>query len=262
MDTAVPKTPDSAPGLRWFLFLEALVRLFLWNSSFAITIALLTALHSWPQQSLYGADLHLALQWSRLTGRFLIIFNLVYLAELLVFRALLPSPREGTYALVPGQRPSAQMLAMALVGILVKAKGQPPFPAFLLFHAANLPPFCWLVARIFGPRSRSVLVLDPPMPDPHLTEIGRNVVVGNMTSIIAHTQYGDHFELRKTKIEDDVMIGAHALIYSGCTIQRGAVVYGGAVVPPNTVIGPYEAWGGVPARKIRDLESPAVSREP
>ncbi len=253
MSVAPARPTDSAPGLRGFLFLEAVVRLFLWNSSFALTIAILTAVRAWPHQALVGADLDVAVQWSGLLARFLIVYNFVYLGELLVFRALLPTPREGTYALVPGQRPDRRMLAMALLGVLVKAKGQPPFPAFLLFHVANLPPMCWLVARVFGPRSQSVLVLDPPMPDPHLTEIGRNVVVGNMTSIIAHTQYRDHFELRKTVIEDNVMIGAHALIYSGCTIRRGAVVYGGAVVPPNTVVGENEAWGGVPARKIKDL---------
>ena len=253
MTATVAKPNDSAPGLRGFLLLEAVVRLFLWSSSFALTIAILTGMRAWPHQALVGADLNIALEWSGLLARFLIVYNFVYLGELLVLRALLPSPQEGTYALVPGQRPNAQMLALALLGVLVKAKGQPPFPAFLLFHVANLPPMCWLVARVYGPRSQSVLVLDPPMPDPHLTEIGRNVVVGNMTSIIAHTQYRDHFELRKTVIEDDVMIGAHALIYSGCTIKRGAVVYGGAVVPPNTVIAENEAWGGVPARKIKDL---------
>jgi len=253
MSASRSKRPDAAPALRGFLLLEAVVRLFIWSSSLATTVTLLTMLHAWPMQPLVGSDAAGAVRWSGVLARFVVLYNLVYLAELLVLRALLPSPREGEYTLVPGQQWSWRLLSMALVGILVKAKGQPPFPAFLLFHVANLPPMCWLVARIFGPRSRSVLVLDPPMPDPHLTEIGRNVVVGNMTSIIAHTQYRDRFELRKTVIEDDVMIGAHALIYSGCTIRRGAVVYGGSIVRPNTTIGENEAWGGVPARKLKDL---------
>jgi acetyltransferase-like isoleucine patch superfamily enzyme len=52
-------------------------------------------------------------------------------------------------------------------------------------------------------------------------------------------------------IEDDVWIGASAIITDGVRIGKGAVVAAGAVVtsdvPPHTVV------GGVPARIIRDL---------
>lgn len=253
MEPRPPKTPDSAPALRGFLALEAVVRLLVWQFSLAATAALFTAANWWHAQSLVGATMPVALEWTGLLVRFVVIFNLIYLVVLLALRALVRAPGEGVYPYGPTQRVSRQIFAGALVTILVKARHQAPFPGFLVFHLANLPPLCWLVARVFGPRSRSVLILDPPVPDPHLTEIGRNVVVGNMTSIIAHTQYRDHVELKKTRIEDDVMIGAHALVYSGCTIGRGAVIYGGAVVPPNTVIGQNEAWGGVPARKIKNL---------
>jgi len=253
MTATTSRARNAAPVLRGFLLLEAAVRFYLWTSSLTFTFLGLTWLRMWPTEPLANAGLHEALRWSTFCGRFALLFHLVYLGHLLVLRALLRGPREGTYTMAPGQRVNWQVVSMALVSILVKAKGQPPFPAFLLFHIANLPPFCWLVTWVFGPRSRSVLVLDPPIPDPHLTEIGRNVIVGNMTSIIAHTQYRDGVELRKTVIEDDVMIGAHALVYSGCTIKRGAVVYGGAIVRPNTVIGENEAWGGGPAKKLRDL---------
>ena len=37
---------------------------------------------------------------------------------------------------------------------------------------------------------------------------------------------------------------------SGVTIGRGAVVAAGAVVTKD--IPPYEVWGGVPAKKIKD----------
>jgi hypothetical protein len=247
------KSRNTAPALRGFLALEAVIRLLIWQLALVFTIALMTALRDWPAESIIGADLQTAARWSGTLVRFVLIFNVIYLCILLVLRALLPAPREGDYSIAASGRISWNMFSWALLGILVKAKHQAPFPAFLVFHIANLPPLCWLVTRIFGPHSRSVLVLDPPVPDPHLTEIGRNVVVGNMTSIIAHSHYRDHIEVRKTVIEDDVMIGAHSLIYGGCTIKRGAVVYGGSIVRPNTVIGENEAWGGVPARKIKDL---------
>lgn len=51
-------------------------------------------------------------------------------------------------------------------------------------------------------------------------------------------------------IGDDVWIGYGAQIMSGVTIGRGAVVAAGAVVTKD--IPPYEVWGGVPAKKIKE----------
>jgi acetyltransferase-like isoleucine patch superfamily enzyme len=259
METRSVKTMNLAVGLRGFLFLEGFVRLFLWYSSFAFTMAIFGALRDWPGQPLIGGSLGDAWKWGEALSQLVLIYNVVYLTELLVLRLPIPSPKEGEYDLSPGRPFDVRLVWTALISIIVRARYQAPFPAFLVFHLSNIPPFCWLVTWIIGPKSKSCLLLDPPVPDPDLTEIGRNVIVGNMTSIIAHNQYRDHVSLRKTVIEDDAMIGAHALVYGGCTIKRGAVVYGGAVVPPNTVIGENEAWGGVPARKIKDL--PAAGDE-
>ncbi len=49
-------------------------------------------------------------------------------------------------------------------------------------------------------------------------------------------------------IGNDVWIGTGAKILKGVTIGDGAVVAAGAVVSQN--IGPYEIFGGVPAKKI------------
>lgn len=251
-------TSDQAWPMRGFLALEAFVRVVLWNTAFAWTAVVLTKCNGWPEHSVINADIPTAMRWGGLLFRFAIIYNVIYLLILIVLRALVPSPREGTYWLTPDKLDRGAIARFTLVGILVKARYQAPFPAFLVFHLANLPPFCWLMDRVFGPHSKSVLVLDPILPDSHLLHIGRNVTVGNMTSIVGHTHYGDHVDVRRTVIEDDVMIGAHALIYGGCTIKRGAIVYGGSIVRPNTVIGEYEAWGGVPARKLKDVPPPHV----
>jgi acetyltransferase-like isoleucine patch superfamily enzyme len=49
-------------------------------------------------------------------------------------------------------------------------------------------------------------------------------------------------------IEDDVWVGARAMIMSGVRIGRGAVVAAGAVVTKN--VEPYQIVAGVPARPI------------
>lgn len=58
------------------------------------------------------------------------------------------------------------------------------------------------------------------------------------------------FEIfKQTTIGNDVWIGTNALIKAGITIADGAVIGMGAVVTKN--VGPYEIWGGNPARLIR-----------
>jgi galactoside O-acetyltransferase len=51
-------------------------------------------------------------------------------------------------------------------------------------------------------------------------------------------------------IEDDVWIGANAVILKDVTLRQGSVVAAGAVVVKDTE--PYSIVGGVPARKISD----------
>ncbi len=60
--------------------------------------------------------------------------------------------------------------------------------------------------------------------DPHLVTIGRNVIIGFNATISGHGQERDMIVFRRTVLADDVLIGGHAVIF-----------------------------GGVPARKIRDV---------
>ncbi|MFC6171129.1 2,3,4,5-tetrahydropyridine-2,6-dicarboxylate N-acetyltransferase [Loigolactobacillus jiayinensis] len=59
-------------------------------------------------------------------------------------------------------------------------------------------------------------------------------------------------------VEDDVLIGANAVVLEGIRIGKGAVVAAGAIVTkdvaPNTVV------AGVPARKIKDIDDKTRSK--
>lgn len=54
-------------------------------------------------------------------------------------------------------------------------------------------------------------------------------------------------------IEDNVWVGSGAILLPGITIGKGSVVAAGAVVTND--VEPYIVVGGVPAKKIRVLES-------
>ena len=57
---------------------------------------------------------------------------------------------------------------------------------------------------------------------------------------------------KPTRIGDDVLIGAGAVVLPGCTIGTGAVIGAGSVV--NQDVAPYTIVAGVPVRVIRERE--------
>lgn len=58
-------------------------------------------------------------------------------------------------------------------------------------------------------------------------------------------------------IEDDVWIGAGAVVLPGVTIGRGAVVAAGAVVTSS--VEPFTVVAGVPAKAIRSITPPGAT---
>jgi acetyltransferase-like isoleucine patch superfamily enzyme len=57
-------------------------------------------------------------------------------------------------------------------------------------------------------------------------------------------------QLLATNIEADVWVGYGSVIMSGVRVGHGAIIAAGAVVTQD--VPPYEIWGGVPARKLRE----------
>lgn len=257
--------PDALIGLRLFLFLDLFVRLFIWGWALILTIVTFAALGGWPRHAFPAAatDFQGVAVWVWATTRFIILFNVFYVLVLLVLRLITPTPREGRYSTVT-RVPDRQVLFACLIAVLTKARLQAPFPGFLVFHVANLPPLVWLVSPLFGPRSRSCYVAEPNILDPHLVTLGRNVVIGFNATVAGHYQVQDDVVFARTVIEDDVLIGAHAAVGGGVRIGRGAVINAGAIVLPGSVIGPGETWHGNPARRVRNPKtatSPPTTEE-
>ena len=71
--------------------------------------------------------------------------------------------------------------------------------------------------------------------------------VGNLLKHTSKKQMGDDGIIT---IEDDVWVGANAMILNGVTIGRGSVVGAGSVVTKN--VPPYSIVVGNPAKKIKD----------
>lgn len=62
---------------------------------------------------------------------------------------------------------------------------------------------------------------------------------------------------KRVRFGADVWMGTHAIVLSGRSVGDGAVVAAGSVVTKD--IGPYEIWGGAPARKLKDRHPSGIA---
>ena len=87
-------------------------------------------------------------------------------------------------------------------------------------------------------------------------KIGNGVMIASHTAISTITHDTGKENMIETVIaksiviEDNVWIGAHAVIMPGVTIKKGAVIGAGAVVLKD--VEPYQVVGGVPATVIKE----------
>ena len=87
---------------------------------------------------------------------------------------------------------------------------------------------------------------------PEKISVGRNTVIGDNTTILAHEYLIKEYRLGDVLIGDEVMIGANSTILPGVTIGDGAFVSAGTIVHKDVPAGAFV--GGNPMRVIYTKE--------
>jgi carbonic anhydrase/acetyltransferase-like protein (isoleucine patch superfamily) len=77
----------------------------------------------------------------------------------------------------------------------------------------------------------------------HPTIIGNNVSIGHNAIVHGCT------------VHDNVLIGMGAIVMDNCVIESNAIVAAGAVVTQNTVVESGAIYAGVPAKKVKDINT-------
>lgn len=83
----------------------------------------------------------------------------------------------------------------------------------------------------------------------HPLNIGNNVSIGHNAIVHGCT------------IEDNVLIGMGAIVMDECIIESNSIVGAGSVVVQGTKIKSGEVWGGIPAKKIKDISKELLEGE-
>ena len=89
----------------------------------------------------------------------------------------------------------------------------------------------------------------------HCTYQKAPVTIGNNVSI-AHNAI-----IHGCVIHDNVLIGMGAIIMDGAIIESNSIVAAGALISKDTVVKSGTVWGGIPAKKLKDIDESLLKGE-
>ena len=89
----------------------------------------------------------------------------------------------------------------------------------------------------------------------HCTYLKSKTIVGNNVSI------GHNAIVHGCVIEDNVLVGMGAIIMDNAKIGSNSIIAAGAVVLENTIVPEGCIFGGVPAKKIKDIPQDLIKNE-
>lgn len=176
-----------------------------------------------------------------LAGSWLMALAL-FLSLLIGLRRLLGTIPAGRF-LLSGARAGRWIIADKLVKIFYRS----PFSKLV----NSLAPLRYLYLRGMGAEITGTLLLGPETKvlEPWLFSAGRNVLLGDGVAISGHKVERHIVTLEKVVLEDDVLVGARAILFPGVRVGKGAVIGANSVVTRGTNIPAGETWAGNPARK-------------
>ena len=115
-----------------------------------------------------------------------------------------------------------------------------------------------ILYRLLGAKLGKGVLIGGKIVEPQMVTMGDYSFAGEMSLLMAHAIMRDSVVLKRIIIGNYVSIGSHAVIMPGVRIGDESIVAAGALVVMNTVIPPNEVWGGIPAKKIKDVDKSDV----
>lgn len=116
-----------------------------------------------------------------------------------------------------------------------------------------------LLLSLYGCKTGKNLAIGGIFRDHPLIELGDYATIGQNSIIVGHAITHDSIMLKPVKIGRNAVVGINAVVMPGVTLGENAVLAPGAVATINTQIPANELWGGIPARKIKDLLPSGIS---
>jgi len=168
----------------------------------------------------------------------LILLPLVTSISMGFFLRITPKPREGEYM---ANMNNKNFFRAIMLGGIYK-------PYYRLF---TYSPIFSHMAKILGAKVGKETYVSGKITEPYLFEIGNNSFVGGDATINTHSFENNRMILKKVKVGNNSLIGAHSLIMPGVEIGDNVVVAAKSFVPKNRKLPSNTIWAGIPAKRIK-----------
>ncbi len=118
-----------------------------------------------------------------------------------------------------------------------------------------------LFLRAMGAKiGRNVIVNSNTVYDHDMLEIGDNTVIGGDAAIIGHVGEKGNLVREKIRIGKGCTVGQYTTVFPGATLGDNCHVGAMSLVPKGAKLDANAVYGGVPVRKIKDLQPGQRSR--
>jgi len=175
---------------------------------------------------------------------FLILSAAIIAKVFLIFINLLHKPKEGIFLRNKSDKDYCYWSLRAVVR---------KWPTWLS-RQLSLPILEVLVLKILGLRTSFSNSLYEGWIDCEFIEFGKNVKVGQGSFVISNIIIKDKLIIKKISIEDNVIIGSHAIVLPGTVIESNTILDAISMTTINQRLESNSTYHGSPAKKMENIE--------
>ena len=170
-----------------------------------------------------------------------IAISLIFAKIFLVITNLIHKPREGVFLRHPSDK---DYRYWCLRSVIKK------WPLWLS-HKFPFPFMDNICLKLFGIKTKYSNSLFEGFIDTEFIDFGKNVTIGQSALIQSALIIGNLFILRKTVLEDNVMVGAHSVVMPGTYIKKNSILAGSSMTTVGQVLDESFIYVGAPAKKFK-----------
>jgi len=105
--------------------------------------------------------------------------------------------------------------------------------------------------KIFGVKTRFSNSLFEGFVDTEFLDFGKNVVIGQSAIVQSAVIVGNLFIIRKTILEENVVVGAHSIVMPGTHMKKNSILAGSSLTTVGQELEDGWIYLGAPAKKYK-----------
>jgi hypothetical protein len=170
-----------------------------------------------------------------------IAVSLIFAKIFLVIVNIIHKPKEGVFLRTPSNKDYRYWCIRSIIK---------KWPLWLS-HKFPFPFMDNICLKLFGIKTRYSNSLFEGFIDTEFIEFGKNVIIGQAALIQSAIIVGNLFILKRTVLEDNVMVGAHSVIMPGTYMKKNSILAGSSMTTVGQVLDKDFIYMGAPAKKYK-----------